>query len=307
MPATITAATFGSLVTTTIKVGGNTTLSINVVGEPTSVGGEAVTLQVEAKDEKDNAITLSASNLPSGASFDASSGTFTWDPNGVAEGSYPVTFAARNSSGATENLDVNVDVASGAPVLKKIVNAATGATEAACSAGSIAILEGLGLGHRDEQVEVLVNGNPVRVLKSNSKRIAIQCPELLGGTKLSVQTKRGAFWSNTLEMTNAEATPGILTIDRAGDQVEIRATGLGSETSLSADRVQMVTGDRAVSVTGVTMDEEGICRITAQLPETKEGGEVSLRLALRLSDGHVVQSNAVKVAVVGKDDSDSSR
>jgi hypothetical protein len=273
-----------------------------VVGEPSSVNGEAVNLQLEASDEKDNYTTLSVANLPSGARFDSSNGSFSWEPAGVANGSYPVTFTARNSSGTVENLEVMVDVASGAPVLKQMLHGATRSSEGACSAGSIAILEGMGLSHRDEDVQVLVNGNPVRVLRSNARQIAIQCPELRGGTALSVQTKRGAFWSNTLETVSVEAAPGILSLDRAGDEVEIRATGLGSEASLSLDKIQMMMRDRAVPVTAVMMDEQGIWHVTVQLPEMKDGAEVASRLALRLNDGHVVESNAVKILVEGRDD-----
>jgi hypothetical protein len=250
---------------------------------------------------------LSASNLPSGAQFDAASGTFNWDTSGVASGSYTVTFTARNSSGGIVNQEVVVDVVAGAPVLEKMVHAATRSSEGACSAGSIAILEGLGLSRRDDEVQVLVNGNPVRVLKTTSKRISIQCPDLREGTELSVQAKRGAFWSNTLEMVNVEAAPGILSLDRAGNQVELRAIGLGSGASLSQDRVLLMVGDRAVPVTTLVMDEQGICHLTVQLPEADQGGEASLRLALRLNDGRVVASNAVKMAIDGREDPASAR
>lgn len=72
---------------------------LNSIG--TKLGGSGMLLQftISATDPDGNPITYSALNLPSGATFNPSTRTFSWTPNanGSQEGDYTVTFRASDS------------------------------------------------------------------------------------------------------------------------------------------------------------------------------------------------------------------
>jgi len=59
--------------------------------------GTRLVFQVTATDPGET-ITLAVSNLPSGASFNATSGTFSWTPTAGQQGSYNLTFTAVDNS-----------------------------------------------------------------------------------------------------------------------------------------------------------------------------------------------------------------
>jgi len=72
---------------------------LSVPGSLTSNAGSSISFTVTATDSDLPAevITLSASGLPSGASFSPSSHVFSWTPSGNQAGSYIVTFTARDN------------------------------------------------------------------------------------------------------------------------------------------------------------------------------------------------------------------
>lgn len=72
--------------------------------------GSPLAFSVRATDPDGDAVTLSASGLPSGASFNASTGTFSWTPSYQQAGTYVVTFAATDGS-LTTSQPVNVIIA----------------------------------------------------------------------------------------------------------------------------------------------------------------------------------------------------
>lgn len=60
--------------------------------------GEEITFNVAAIDaDTDDAVTISAGDLPKGAEFDADKGTFTWTPSENQLGSHEITFTAADS------------------------------------------------------------------------------------------------------------------------------------------------------------------------------------------------------------------
>ncbi|MFZ5469810.1 MAG: Kelch repeat-containing protein [Myxococcota bacterium] len=63
------------------------------IGERTVVEGATLTFVVTASDPDGDALTLSASPLPSGASFDPSTGGFLWSPTAGQQGNHAVTFS----------------------------------------------------------------------------------------------------------------------------------------------------------------------------------------------------------------------
>lgn len=77
-----------------------------------------VTIHVTAKDADGDNVTLSISNLPEGAEFDASTGEFTW--NNATKGTYTVTFIATDGT-AKSSKTVTIKVSSATASLEELV------------------------------------------------------------------------------------------------------------------------------------------------------------------------------------------
>ncbi len=71
--------------------------------------GESFSLRVEAIDPEGDLIELSVSNLPAGATFDATEGIFRWRPSFEQSGVYEVTFTASDGL-ASNQVTVNITV-----------------------------------------------------------------------------------------------------------------------------------------------------------------------------------------------------
>ncbi|MCZ2076961.1 MAG: putative Ig domain-containing protein, partial [Bryobacterales bacterium] len=289
------------------------TISMVVSGEQTSVAGDPVTLHVAASDQAQEAVTLSVSDLPTGARFDGSSGEFFWEPGNTAPGSYPVTFRAINSRGHLETLRVPVEVAPGIPVLESLHSSTTGAAGQFCSPGGLVTLGGTGLSRAGDEIQVLVNGGEVSVVRSTRKRILFECPNVPAGTPLTVQLRRGAQWSNTLDSVMMEAAPGIFPLDSeeitvpggatptvSSGEVVVLATGLGMEAAQNPGRIHAIAGDAVIPATSVTAVAPGIWRVTLRTADGSVWNGASLRLAVRLNNGRVVESNTVNVVPEGR-------
>ncbi|MGE5308017.1 MAG: putative Ig domain-containing protein [Deltaproteobacteria bacterium] len=74
---------------------------------------------VSATDPDSDPVTMSAGTLPKGASFNASTGSFTWTPDYTQAGTYTVIFTASDGKGGTATKSVKITVANvnRAPVL----------------------------------------------------------------------------------------------------------------------------------------------------------------------------------------------
>jgi len=73
---------------------------VKVKATANAVEGKLLTLSVTATDADGDAVTLAATNLPQGASFDAATGTFSWTPDAGTAASTPtvsVTFTATDA------------------------------------------------------------------------------------------------------------------------------------------------------------------------------------------------------------------
>ncbi|MBE0641808.1 MAG: putative Ig domain-containing protein, partial [Bacteroidales bacterium] len=81
----------------------------------------AFSLTINATDPDNNSLTYSASGLPSGAVFAASTRTFTWTPGNDQSGTYQVTFRVSDGS-LSDSETVALAVANGnaAPILNAI-------------------------------------------------------------------------------------------------------------------------------------------------------------------------------------------
>jgi hypothetical protein len=92
-----------------VKCSANAAPVLGALDEQVILEGETLLLQVTASDADGDMLTLSASDLPAGAEFDADTGVLAWTPTNQQAGSYTMTFVA--SDGAltgTGLLKVNV-------------------------------------------------------------------------------------------------------------------------------------------------------------------------------------------------------
>jgi len=74
--------------------------------------GTALSFTVSATDPEGGAVTYSASSLPSGATFDAPSHTFSWTPAYGQAGVYGVTFTATDGAGRSRSQTVTITITS---------------------------------------------------------------------------------------------------------------------------------------------------------------------------------------------------
>jgi PKD repeat protein len=72
--------------------------ALTILGNQTVVSGTWINFTVSGASNSGGAVTLSATGLPAGASFDPSTGAFSWRPSQTQTGSYIITFTATDSS-----------------------------------------------------------------------------------------------------------------------------------------------------------------------------------------------------------------
>ncbi len=71
---------------------------LNAVGNKTVVAGQPLSFALSATDSDNEPLTYSAAPLPAGASFNASTRTFSWTPGSAQAGSYRVTFTVSDGN-----------------------------------------------------------------------------------------------------------------------------------------------------------------------------------------------------------------
>jgi hypothetical protein len=90
---------------TVFEVGGNVAPVLTVPATKTVNEGATLTFNVSATDANTDIVNLTASGLPTGATFmdhDNNTGTFTWMPASDQSGTYTVTFMADDGHGGTD-------------------------------------------------------------------------------------------------------------------------------------------------------------------------------------------------------------
>lgn len=106
--------------------GTNTSPSIAVLGNKITTENQILSFVVVATDAESNPISLSVTNLPSGAEFSSSKGEFVWTPSYNASGTYEVSFTATedspNSLSDTKTVAITVTNTNRAPVISPIGN-----------------------------------------------------------------------------------------------------------------------------------------------------------------------------------------
>ncbi|MCZ2147255.1 MAG: putative Ig domain-containing protein [Bryobacterales bacterium] len=327
---TVTASLNGVSVKTPVTIS-STAPAVNAPHLTTSMDREPVEFEVSASDPQDLPVTVVASTLPAGASFDTATGRFRWAPGESRHGDYPAVFTATNSMGQQAESRVWIQVRPGQPVIEHFVHGATGSVEQVCSPGALAKVVGEGLlSRRDgEETQVWVNGSPVPVIRKTDKTLLFQCPAAPAGTKLAVEVHRGAAVSNTAETVMVDAAPGIFSLDGTGrgqglvmltefrrvamvrspgdvsqpatatDRITLQVTGLGE--GASSDGMQLQVGTKRVPAESVAPVSPGVWQVTGRLPE--EAG-VSDAVAVQLvveRYGQVLKSNVVTIAIESRD------
>ena len=306
----------------------SSTLSIS--GRRASFDGEPIHLVVSGNDPQELPLALSASELPSGASFNPNTGEFLWEPVNAKSGDYTINFQATNGSGQTSQAKAVLHVGSSEPVLEKLIHSATRSDKLACSAGSLATITGDGLETRrsGESMRVSINGEFAPVIASNGTEITFQCPALPTGSILQIQAHRGSRLSNVLESVMGDAAPGIFSVDGTGtgqglislsafnriamlrlpdelgqpatrsDLISVMATGIGEATN----QIEAFVGDQLTPVESIMSVAPGLWQVMIRIPEqTPLADAVPVKLTVRLPDGRNPSSNVVTFATEARD------
>lgn len=216
---------------------------------------------------------LFASRMPSGASFDPSSGRVTWTPSQAQASTYEVSFAAQDPAGASSTGSVRIEVDAGTPVITAVVNGATQLADSSCSPGAIALLRGKWLTAEDSSwsdptgastalggVRVKVNSTYAPVLSASRTQVQFLCPVLAPGTTLAISLETGSTTTKPLTAVLQDTAPGIFTWNGSGSGQSY--TVFAGSNALAVTRSYRVAGQPAqpgdhllVRVTGLRPED----------------------------------------------------
>ena len=106
--------------------GTNTPPVLAAIGAKSIAESSVLTFTLSASDVDGDALSYSATDLPSGATLSSSTGVFSWTPDYSQSGSYAVTFSVNDGTGAggtdSETIAITVNNVNRAPVLAVIGN-----------------------------------------------------------------------------------------------------------------------------------------------------------------------------------------
>jgi len=139
--------------------------------------GSRLSFHVSAASEI-GAVRLAAQSLPAGSRFNADEGTFEWTPDASQTGVWDLTLSATDAAQRTTMGHARIHAGTGEPVIEHVRNAATGSTDAVCSAGSLAALEGGWLG---PESRVFVNGENTPIVSASLQQVTFVCPDYRPG------------------------------------------------------------------------------------------------------------------------------
>jgi hypothetical protein len=77
--------------------------ALNTIGAKSVDEDSLLTFTITASDPDGDDLTYSASNVPTGASFNATSQTFSWTPDYGSAGNYTVTFIVTDNGSPVQS------------------------------------------------------------------------------------------------------------------------------------------------------------------------------------------------------------
>jgi len=293
--------------------------------------GSQIDFVATAVDAQNQSLPVIAGDLPQGASFDSSTGGFTWTPGDLNIGSASITFTARDIAGMKTTKNVRVNVLSGNPVIRGMRNGAGDNAPAACSPGARMTLLGTFLADDQQFVEtdrvrLRVNGEVVPALSASASEIDYLCPNLNVGTRLSIAVEISDRVSQDWQTSMEETSPGLLSANRsgtgqglvmhkgglaalprfnrdgapavAGDVVSLYATGIACSERSSEPRPLIYFGSTFTPVTSLAPSGlPGVCEVRTIIPEGLSGGKADVFLQTVKSDATPIRSNTISLAI----------
>lgn len=270
--AVLTVESGAEAVQSTVQIQAPNSPVLNAPDRATAKIGSSVRLHVSASAADGFPVTLSASQVPAAAAFNAQTGDFTWAPTAKDSGAHSLVFTATDSAGVSASKTVSLYVADGTPELTELLNTAGAGAPAACTPGSVATLAGrfLFAGDRPamdrsgstldlQNTQVLVNGSGTPVLFASSDRVDFLCPRSDPGTPLEIVLESGAGRSNPIRATMQADAPGILTVDGENGQALAFPSGSSEIAAIPNPRLPArpaVAGDLlSVLASGVPCDQ----------------------------------------------------
>lgn len=97
-------------------VGAANALTLTPIGNKMVDESTTLSFVISAVNADGGTLTYSASALPSGATFDANSRTFSWTPTYSQSGMYQITFTAQDDSGGSDSETITITVNNKTPV-----------------------------------------------------------------------------------------------------------------------------------------------------------------------------------------------
>ena len=322
--ATVTAESDSTSVQDTIHITAASNPVMRLPSRQLAKPGQAVQFAVSASDPaspEGAQVSLAASGLPAGASFDSAGGRFQWTPAAGQIGKYEVLFTATSADGRSSSQPVAIEVGSGLPAIK--------AMDHLCSPGAIASLTGTWLAESGSDgaaaTKVAINGQDAPVVSASAESVQFLCPVSPAGTQLDIAIATAPGTTAAFQSTMQGASPWIFTTEsqdqnpavvsfagtaelamarnaltpahpaQPGDQLLIWGTGFGS-----ANDTWVKLGALALNVLSLdpVAGRPGVYTIRVQVPQSAAVGDaVALQAGVTGPDGAALASNTVTIAV----------
>jgi len=97
-------------ITITVNAAANHAPVLSAIGNKTVTAGQALTFTISATDADGNTLTYSATNLPSGATFNGNTRTFSWTPSSTQTGTYTGVHFQVSDGALTASEDITITV-----------------------------------------------------------------------------------------------------------------------------------------------------------------------------------------------------
>jgi uncharacterized protein (TIGR03437 family) len=243
--------------------------------------GQPLSVTISAADPKGLQVLLSASDLPDGATFDASAGRLSWTPTQAQQGAFSIGFTATNSASASSSGLLGIVVDSGRPIITGVYNAAS-QTSIPCSPGSLASVVGRWLASTATPVldpsaastelngaRVKVNDGYASLVGASSTRIVFVCPSADTGTNLTVSVENQAGASDPVSTTMFAHSPGLYSLNGSGTGQGIIT--LAGTSLLATSRSYLALGQPAEPGDSVTIRATGIGASNGEWPTVRIG------------------------------------